>query len=262
MPDISLIASTVVFALKQMFPCLPTCSLYHLFVQIEWISANNGPHWAHTICAQTTFLSGETRLPWSPRCCCQWLHQKGNISKLNNLKHFTHMVCVQAGYNRRTAEALLQKEAPKYGRFPLVKKMPQGPPKSLSAGNSPLDGGCKPLGACLTPTKVPPPLPATPPVAAVVTSGPSPPIYTSPLYRPDIDLSLPPPDLTGGRGNQSSSQVQVFCDQPRSSTSVNVILQPNTDSGSYVTYSSASTDHHRGLHSQLKITISPQGIHR
>ena len=169
---------------------------------------------------------------------------------------------MQAGYNRRAAEALLQKEAPKYGRFPLVKKMPQGPPKCLSAGNSPLDGGSKPLVACLTPTKVPPPLPSTPPVAAAVSSGPSPPIYTSPLYRPDIDLSLPPPDLTGGRGTQASSQVQVFCDQPRSSTSVNVILQPNTDTVPYVTYSSASTDHHRGLHSQLKITISPQGINR
>lgn len=163
---------------------------------------------------------------------------------------------VQAGYNRRAAEALLQKEAPKYGRFPLVKKMPQGPPKSLSAGNSPLDGGHKPLVDCLTPTKVPPPLPVTPPVGAAASTGPSPPIYTSPLYRPDIDLSLPPPDLTGGRG--ASSQVQVFCDQPRSSTSVNVILQPDTVP--YVTYSSASTDHHRGLHSQLKITISPQGI--
>lgn len=167
---------------------------------------------------------------------------------------------LQAGYNRRAAEALLQKEAPKYGRFPLVKKMPQGPPKSLSAGNSPLDGGHKPLVDCLTPTKVPPPLPVTPPVGAAASTGPSPPIYTSPLYRPDIDLSLPPPDLTGGRG--ASSQVQVFCDQPRSSTSVNVILQPNTDTVPYVTYSSASTDHHRGLHSQLKITISPQGINR
>ncbi|XP_046654854.1 TGF-beta-activated kinase 1 and MAP3K7-binding protein 2-like isoform X1 [Daphnia pulicaria] len=164
--------------------------------------------------------------------------------------------CIRkAGYNRRAAEALLQKEAPKYGRFPLVKKMPQGPPKSLSAGNSPLDGGHKPLVDCLTPTKVPPPLPVTPPVGAAASTGPSPPIYTSPLYRPDIDLSLPPPDLTGGRG--ASSQVQVFCDQPRSSTSVNVILQPDTVP--YVTYSSASTDHHRGLHSQLKITISPQG---
>ncbi|KAI9559887.1 hypothetical protein GHT06_013894 [Daphnia sinensis] len=169
--------------------------------------------------------------------------------------------CIRkACYNRQAAEALLQREAPKYGRFPLVKKTTQGNPKSLSAGNSPLDGGPKSLGDCVTPTKVPPALPVTPPVAAAAaSSGPSPPIYSSPLYRPDIDLSLPPPDISGGRETKASSKVQVFCEQPRSSTSVNVILQPATDTLPYVTYSSASTDHHRGLHSQLQITISPQG---
>ncbi|XP_059350237.1 TGF-beta-activated kinase 1 and MAP3K7-binding protein 2-like isoform X2 [Daphnia carinata] len=170
--------------------------------------------------------------------------------------------CIRkACYNRQAAEALLQREAPKYGRFPLVKKTTQGNPKSLSAGNSPLDGGPKSLTDCVTPTKVPPALPVTPPVAAAAaaSSGPSPPIYSSPLYRPDIDLSLPPPDISSGRETKASSQVQVFCEQPRSSTSVNVILQPATDTLPYVTYSSASTDHHRGLHSQLQITISPQG---
>ncbi|XP_045032851.1 TGF-beta-activated kinase 1 and MAP3K7-binding protein 2 isoform X4 [Daphnia magna] len=170
--------------------------------------------------------------------------------------------CIRkACYNRQAAEALLQREAPKYGRFPLVKKTTQGNPKSLSAGNSPLDGGPKSLGDCVTPTKFPPALPVTPPVAAAAaaSSRPSPPIYSSPLYRPDIDLSLPPPDISSGWETKASSQVQVFCEQPRSSTSVNVILQPSADTLPYVTYSSASTDHHRGLHSQLQITISPQG---
>ena len=130
----------------------------------------------------------------------------------------------QAGYDRQAAEALLTREAPKYGRAPLLRKSPQGPAKS--AGNSPV---------AEVASKVPPPLPVTPPVAA--SGGPSPPVYTSPLYRPDIDLSLPPPDI------RQASQVQLF---PRSSTSVNVILQPPTD---YVTYAGT----------QLKITISPQG---
>ena len=164
---------------------------------------------------------------------------------------------LQARYNRVAAEALLAREAPQYGRTPPVKK--PAPTKSLSAGNSPMESGAKPVAdQSLTPTRAPPPLPVTPPMVMTVSaSGPSPPIYTSPLYRPDIDLSLPPPDVTGR--TPQTPQVQVFCDQPRSSTSVNVILQPTTDVVPYVTYSSASTDHHRGLHSQLKITISPQG---
>lgn len=37
--------------------------------------------------------------------------------------------------------------------------------------------------------RVPPPLPLNAPIG---TSFPSPPMYTSPIYRPDIDLSLPP----------------------------------------------------------------------
>ena len=122
----------------------------------------------------------------------------------------------QAGYDRQAAEALLTREAPKYGRAPLLRKSPQGPAKS--AGNSPVPEVA---------SKVPPPLPVTPPVAA--SGGPSPPVYTSPLYRPDIDLSLPPPDVV-----RQASQVQLF---PRSSTSVNVILQPPSN---YVTYKSCS----------------------
>ncbi len=43
---------------------------------------------------------------------------------------------------------------------------------------------------------LPPPLPGTPPVANVQAAPgqATPPIYASPLYRPDTDLTLPPPD--------------------------------------------------------------------
>ena len=154
---------------------------------------------------------------------------------------------------------MLQKEAPHPNQAPL-KKTILGSPNGLSPGNSPLDGGARSLGGSPTQNRVPPPLPATPPIAgaaAVLSSGPSPPIYTSPLYRPDTDLSLPPPDMA--RTSQAS-QIQVIRGQPLTSTSVNVILNPAAEPHPLaVICSSGSTDHHRGVHSQLEITISPPG---
>ena len=154
--------------------------------------------------------------------------------------------------------------------------------------------------------RVPPPLPTAFPVG---TSFPSPPVYTSPLYRPDIDLSLPPnivPERNQVRFfskffmqftlyilcmillSKNGRMVQVFCDNhtsqvvayppmahalppqslrspshsepKRASTSVNLILQPTQEQVvPFVSFTSASMDTHTGRHSQLKITISPQG---
>lgn len=47
----------------------------------------------------------------------------------------------------------------------------------------------------------------------------------------------------------------------RASTSVNLILQPTSEQVvPFVSFTSASMDNQTGRHSQLKITISPQGI--
>lgn len=129
---------------------------------------------------------------------------------------------------------LLAQEAPKYSRpsLPLKKAPPtslsgwgpQSSSKSSPSTSSPMDGRG---------SSAPPPLPNTPPVASAVPSGlVTPPSYASPLYRPDIDLSLPPPP--------SSSQ---------RSASVNVVLHPQEMAGRVLPGSSH-------VRSQLQITIT------
>ena len=63
--------------------------------------------------------------------------------------------------------------------------------------------------------------------------------------------------------NTSSSQPPCAsgAEPKRASTSVNLILQPTSEQVvPFVSFTSASMDNQTGRHSQLKITISPQGI--
>lgn len=115
------------------------------------------------------------------------------------------MVLSQADYDGQRAETLLLGQASVYS----VRA------KSRSAGNSPINGRPEFPGTHRgnTPTSAPP-LPGTAPVGVAV---PSPPIYSSPHYRPDTDLSLPPRDPV--------AQVQLVCEQPPRSTSLNVVVQ-------------------------------------
>jgi hypothetical protein len=156
-----------------------------------------------------------------------------------------------------------QETSPTSGRNPFRV------PLQINGNQTPADG-----------QRVPPPIPSMPPVGAAF---PSPPIYTSPRYRPDIDLSFPPVmHAEGGSrmvqmyyGN-NTSQVVAYPppstpngEQKRGSTSVSLVLQqPSPEQQQqqqqvtvpgYVSYTAASVDHQRGLHSQVKITISPQG---
>jgi len=121
--------------------------------------------------------------------------------------------------------------------------------------------------------RVPPPIPQNAPIASSLPS----PLYTSPVYRPDIDLSLPLNCVP--ERNQNARTVKMFCgnsasqgvayptipsipspSQPkRASTSVNLVLQPTSEQVPFVSFTSASMDNQTGRHSQLKITISPQG---
>jgi len=182
----------------------------------------------------------------------------------------------KAKYEKRKALDLLHQESLKYCRTAQpVTKMP------LQGDNA---GGSCSSTETIPPSqsRVPPSLPATAPIGAAAFAGPS--FPSSPIYRPDIDLSLPP-NFEADR-NQNTRTVQVFCGsnksqvvayppvQPpvspsrsplwnepkRASTSVNLILQPNSEQVvPYVSFTSASMDSNTGRHSQLKITISPQG---
>ena len=110
------------------------------------------------------------------------------------LNHFL-IAYLQANFDRRATIALLEKESSTYSSrmTPPTKKMSTsnstGSNKSSPSSPHPPRNISNGTGISHQAGRVPPAIPATPPVGSGYTS---PPVYNSPLYRPDIDLSLPP----------------------------------------------------------------------
>jgi len=112
----------------------------------------------------------------------------------------------QANFDRRAAMTLLDKESSTFSRTTApTKKMsnsssttgsnlssPSSPHPSPRTSNGFVNNNnnMSQTGAAAA-SRVPPALPVSPPVGGS-TGYTSPPVYNSPLYRPDIDLSLPP----------------------------------------------------------------------